>query len=129
MKTTVASLLFLSLFLASCSTDSDILNQDPSSFVDKKIESPFFGNKNAKVQMQIFTDFQCPACIQFQEIIGGQLFSEYVDKGKIGLEYRMFPLPIHKNAPEDALAALCAESQGRFKEFSNEMYGLEEQKK
>ena len=124
----IVGLVAASFLLASCS-NSDLLSRDPSSFLDKKIESPFFGNKDAKVQMQIFTDFQCPACIQFNEVIGSQLFSEYADTGKIGLEYRMFPLSIHKNAPEDALAALCSESQGKFKEFSKEMYGLEEQKK
>lgn len=129
MKITIASILFLSLFLASCSTNSDILNQDPSAFLDKKIESPFFGNKDAKVQMMIFTDFECPACIQFDKIIGEELFEKYVNTNKIGLTYSMFPLRIHKNAPEDALAALCSESQGKFKEFSKEMYGLEEQKK
>lgn len=80
-------------------------------FLDKKIESPFFGNKNAKVQMTVFTDFQCPACIRFEKIIGDQLFEEYAKAGKIGLEYRMYPLSIHKNAPDDALAALCAASE------------------
>ncbi len=79
--------------------------------------------------MTVFTDFQCPACIQFEKIIGGPLFEEYVNTKKIGLEYRMYPLSIHKNAPEDALASLCAESQWKYKEFAKEMYGLEDQKK
>jgi protein-disulfide isomerase len=128
MKIIIAVLVAATILLTSCSSP-DLLSRDPSVFLDKKIESPFFGNKSAKVQMMVFTDFQCPACIQFEEVIGGELFGQYVDTGKIGLEYRMFPLSIHKNAPEDALAALCSESQGKFKEFSKEMYGLEEQKK
>lgn len=109
-KIIIVGLVAASFLLASCS-NSDLLSRDPSSFLDKKIESPFFGNKSAKVQMTVFTDFQCPACIQFDEVIAGPLFEQYADTGKIGLEYRMYPLSIHKNAPEDALAALCAESQ------------------
>ena len=128
MTIKIISVLLLSLVLASCSADRNILTQDSGKIIDKKIESPFSGNKNSKVQMMIFTDFQCSACIRFDKIIWWELFEKYVLTNKIGLTYKMFPLSIHKNAPEDALAALCAESKWKYKEFAKEIYSLEEAK-
>lgn len=129
MKTVSVILLFLTLFLTACSSDSNILTKETSKFKDKKIESPFFGNKSSKVQMMIFTDFQCPACIRLEKTIWDDLFNKYIVTNKIGLTYKMYPLNIHKNAPEDALASLCAESQWKFKDFAKEMYSLEDTKK
>lgn len=96
--------------------------------VSKDIESPFFWSKTAKVQLEIFSDFQCPACITFHNLIGKKLESDYIKTGKIGYTFRNFPLPFHKNAPDDALAAMCAHAQGKFSEYSDKMYALEEQK-
>jgi len=124
----IITTLILTLLLISCSWNRDILNDNSNNFVDKKIESPFFGNKDSKVQMTIFTDFQCPACIQFEKSIWEQILEKYVDTNKIGLTYKMFPLSFHKNAPEDALGALCALSEWKYREFSKEMYSLEEEK-
>lgn len=127
IKLVIISLLF-TFILISCSWNRNILNDNSNSFVDKKIESPFLGNKDSKVQMTIFTDFQCPACIQFEKSIWEQIIEKYANTNKIGVTYKMFPLSFHKNAPEDALAALCATSEGKYQEFSKEMYSLEEEK-
>lgn len=127
IKLVIISLLF-TFILISCSWNRNILNDNSNSFVDKKIESPFLGNKDSKVQMTIFTDFQCPACIQFEKSIWEQIIEKYTNTNKIGVTYKMFPLSFHKNAPEDALAALCATSQWKYSEFSKEMYALEEEK-
>lgn len=127
MKTKLIITAFLLTFLlVSCGSNRDILGGSSEKFIDKKIDSPFFGNKDSKVQMTIFTDFQCPACIQFEKTIGTQILKKYVDTNQIGLTYKMFPLSFHKNAPEDALAALCAASEGKFQTFAKEIYALEE---
>lgn len=127
-KLIIISILF-TFILISCSENRNILDDNNNSFVDKKIESPFYGNKDSKVQMTIFTDFQCPACIQFEKNIWEQVIEKYAQTNKIGVTYKMFPLSFHKNAPEDALAALCATSQWKYSDFSKEMYALEEEKK
>lgn len=127
MKSLIFWLVMTSLLLTSCSGD-DLLSRDPTLFIEKKIESPFFGSKEAKTQVVMFTDFQCPACIRFEKTITKDLFEKYVATNKIGLTYIMFPLPIHKNAPEDALAALCASAQGKYKDYAQWLYALEEAK-
>jgi len=96
--------------------------------VSKDIESPFFGSKTSKVQLEIYSDFQCPGCIFFHEEIGKKLESDYIKTGKIGYTFKNFPLPFHKNAPDDAAAVMCAQAQGKFFEFSDKMYALEKEK-
>lgn len=96
--------------------------------VKKNIDSPFYWNKNSEVQLKIYTDFECPACIAFEENFWKDLFEKYAKQNKIWLTYKMFPLPMHKNAKDDAIATLCATKQSKYKEYSTQMYSLEKEK-
>ncbi|EKE28251.1 MAG: DsbA oxidoreductase [uncultured bacterium (gcode 4)] len=123
-------LLSLSFFLFSCSQERDILDPDTEkTFIQKNIDSPFFWNPESKVQLIEFGDFQCPACIFFEKEIWEKLYKEYALTNKIGLTYKNFPLSIHRNAPEDSLAAMCAHEQWKYKDFADKMYALEDEKK
>ncbi|EKD65832.1 MAG: hypothetical protein ACD_49C00082G0006 [uncultured bacterium (gcode 4)] len=97
--------------------------------VSKNIESPTFGDINAKAQVMIFSDFECPACINFEKIIWEKLLNEYALTNKIGLTYKNFPLTFHPNAFGDALAAMCAHAGWKYSEFAKAMYALEDTKK
>ena len=68
-------------------------------------DAPFRGNKNAKVVIQMFTDFQCPFCSR----VTGTLDSVMKTHGKrVKLVYRHKPLPFHKDAPLAHEAAIEA---------------------
>ena len=69
------------------------------------------GNKESKVTLIEYSDFQCPACA-FYYNVAGQLMREY--GAKIRLVYRHFPLPQHKNARIAAKVAEAAGSKGKF---------------
>ena len=70
------------------------------------------GDKNAKVILLEYSDFQCPACAMYAPILD-RLAEEFGDK--IALVYRHFPLKkIHKDA---ALASRAAEAAGRQNKF------------
>jgi len=97
--------------------------------VSKNIESPTFGDINAKTQVMIFSDFECPACINFEKIIWEKLLNDYALTNKIGLTYKNFPLSFHPNAFWDALASMCAHAGWKYKEFAKAMYSLEDTKK
>lgn len=58
--------------------------------------SPFKGSANAKVVMEIFSDFECPFCKRVEPTIT-QVEKTYGEKLKI--VWRHKPLPMHKNAP------------------------------
>lgn len=116
-------LLILPFFLVACTTETVVPQ------VSKSIESAVFGAPSSKVQLTIFSDYECPACIYFEKTLGEELYSNYIATNKITATYKNFPLPFHQNAERDALAGLCALSQGKYKEMSKELYALEDQKK
>jgi protein-disulfide isomerase len=54
-----------------------------------------FGSKNAPITMEVFSDFQCPACKTLFITTNRQLMDNYVSTGKVYLIHRDFPLPMH----------------------------------
>ena len=54
-----------------------------------------FGNKNAGVVMEIFSDFQCPACKQLFTQTTQRVMDNYVNTNKVYLVHRDFPLQMH----------------------------------
>ncbi|HTZ31297.1 MAG TPA: thioredoxin domain-containing protein [Methylomirabilota bacterium] len=54
-----------------------------------------FGSKNAPVVMEIFSDFQCPACKQLFTQTTQRVMDNYVNANKVYLVHRDFPLPMH----------------------------------
>lgn len=79
------------------------------------------GNKDAKVKIMEFTDFECPYCAKSFPTIEA-LLTKYGNN--INLEYRSFPLPaqMHPDAQKAAEAALCAGDQGKFWEMHDKMF-------
>ncbi len=100
------------------------LPQEPAVKADvKQGNLPILGNKNAKVTIVEFTDFQCPFCKRFFDETFVQLKSEYIDNGKAKLSIRHFPLTaIHPNAFKAGEAAECANEQGKFWEYHDELF-------
>ncbi|MDR3608418.1 MAG: DsbA family protein [Oligoflexia bacterium] len=78
------------------------VNVDPGN-------SPWFGGEHAPVTIVEFSDFQCPFCSRAAETVT-ELKKKYGNK--IKLHFRMFPLPMHKDARPSAEAALCVNDQG-----------------
>lgn len=73
------------------------LKQSSSTTVTNgMVATPTYGS--GKMQVEIFADFQCPACISYNETIQ-PIFEEYAGAGKLTIVFRQFPLSnIHKNA-------------------------------
>jgi len=93
------------LFLSACTatTNTTDTNKTPTPVTttptvkeNHTVATPTFGS--GKTQVEIFADFQCPACIVFSENVG-PIFEEYAASGKLTITYRQYPLTqIHKNA-------------------------------
>ncbi len=54
-----------------------------------------FGSKNAPVVMEVFSDFQCPACKQLFTQTTQRVVDNYVNSDKVYMVHRDFPLPMH----------------------------------
>ena len=57
-----------------------------------------FGSKSAPITMEVFSDFQCPACKTLFTATNRQLMDNYVSTGKVYLIHRDFPLPMHAHS-------------------------------
>lgn len=78
------------------------------------------GDKNAKITMIEYSDFQCPFCQRHLPTLD-QVLTDY--KGKVRLIYRHFPLTsIHPNAQKSAEASECAGDQDKFWEMHDKLF-------
>ncbi|MEY3470711.1 MAG: hypothetical protein RLZZ223_61 [Candidatus Parcubacteria bacterium] len=84
-------------------------------------EDTYLGNKNAKVTLVEYSDFQCPACKSYESIIK-QLLDSY-SPDDLRIVYRHFPLrSIHPNADLAAQAAEAAGEEGKFWEMKDLLF-------
>ena len=87
---------------------------EPSQVRASVDDDPVLGDKNAKVTIIEFSDYQCPFCERFYSETLPQIKKEYIDTGKVKLVYRDFPLDsIHPMATPAALAAECVREKGK----------------
>ncbi|MFZ2620801.1 MAG: DsbA family protein [Alphaproteobacteria bacterium] len=81
--------------------------------------TPVSGSANAPITIIEFSEFECPFCGRAQPTLQA-LREKY--KGKIRFAYKHMPLSFHKNAMPAAQAAQAAHMQGKFWEFSQDMW-------
>jgi protein-disulfide isomerase len=84
--------------------------------------APTKGKADAPVTMVEFADFQCPFCSRFASDTLQQLVKNYVDTGKIKFVYKEYSLPFHSNSQPAAMAAECANEQGKFWPMHDKLY-------
>jgi protein-disulfide isomerase len=81
------------------------------------------GRADAPVVLFEFADFQCPACAQFAQIGTPMIKERYVETGVVRYVHYDLPLvSIHPQAFLAARAGRCANDQGRFWEYHDELY-------
>ena len=83
--------------------------------------SPVIGDHSAPITILEWGDYQCTFCYRFHQSSLNVLLAEYVESGKAKLVFKDFPL----NGPDSVLAAeatYCANDQGKYWEYHNELY-------
>lgn len=87
--------------------------QQPTSAKVSLDDDPVLGNKNAKVTLIEFSDYECPFCKRHFSEVYPSLKKDYIDTGKVKMVFRDYPLPFHDPmATFEANAANCAKEQG-----------------
>ncbi|MFH0753333.1 MAG: thioredoxin domain-containing protein [Candidatus Omnitrophota bacterium] len=81
------------------------------------------GDLSAPVKIVEFADFQCPPCAQASEILD-RLFRE--PNKRYSLEFRYFPLAMHRHGFRAALVAQCALEQGKFWDMHDVLFRSQE---
>lgn len=125
-------IFFIIFNLISRYTQAPIVlsNVQPEQFVSHRVvdprlvqlssSTPTWGNPKAKVVIVEFGDFQCPFSRSEFSIIR-EVMEKYQDQ--IFFIWRQFPITnLHDRALETAEASICAEEQGRFWPFHDQVF-------
>ncbi|HZL56962.1 MAG TPA: thioredoxin domain-containing protein [Bryobacteraceae bacterium] len=78
----------------------------PANMNFKEIGSP-----SAPITLELYTDYQCPACRTFYLDVLPQVIAQYVATGKVRLIHRDFPLQMH---PYSRVATKYANAAGQL---------------
>jgi protein-disulfide isomerase len=90
------------------------------------VDGRAMGDSNAPVLIDVYSDFQCPACKTFAEQIEQQVVDTYVSTGQAYYIYRHFPF-IDDRAPRNesdqaANASMCAGDENRFWDYHDILF-------
>ena len=89
----------------------------------KLTDEPAKGNRDAKLVLIEFTDYQCPFCARHARETMPALDAEYIASGKLRYVVMDFPLEsIHPAAPKAAEAGHCAGEQGKYWEMHDRLF-------
>jgi protein-disulfide isomerase len=80
------------------------------------------GDADAPVTIIEWSDYECPFCVRFIEQTYGQIVEQYINKGKVNLIFRDYPLGFHANAQKAAEAAECAGEQGEYYAMHDKLF-------
>lgn len=96
---------------------------EPQNVVLSVKDDVFKGDKNAKLTLIEFSDYQCPFCARHSLETIPQLEREYIATGKVKYVFRNFPIEsIHPQAFKAHEAANCAGEQGKYWEMHDRLF-------
>ena len=84
------------------------------------------GPVTAAVRIDLFSDFQCPACKALHEQTIKRVKEEFAQTGKIRLVHHDFPLPQHKFARQAAILAAAADRLGKYDVVADALFHQQE---
>jgi len=84
-------------------------------------ETPLKGDPSAPITLIEFGDFQCPNCGRFARDTSPQIEASFVESGKVSMAFKHFTV-VGPDSISAAMASQCANDQGMFWEFHDELY-------
>jgi len=113
------------ILLGSLGASRPAVSQTAASLSDVDPHKAF-GSKNAPVVMEVFSDYQCPACKTLFTTTNRLLMDNYVSTGKVYLIHRDFPLPMHAYSRIAARYARAAAQIGKIEPVEQALYQNQE---
>jgi protein-disulfide isomerase len=89
------------------------------------VEANSMGEPNAPVSLDVWEDFQCPACKTWSDRTKPLLIASYIETGKVHFTFHFFPFIDDGRGTESdhaANAAMCAADQGRFWDYHDILF-------
>ena len=85
-----------------------------------------FGSKTAPVIIEVFSDFQCPACKTLFTTTNRLVMDNYVSTGKVYFIHRDYPLPMHAYSRIAARYGRAAAQIGKFEPVEQTLFQNQE---
>jgi protein-disulfide isomerase len=121
----LAMTLFSSLFVALAALVAAAAAQSPAGISDVDPHTAF-GSKTAPVIIEVFSDFQCPACKTLFTTTNRQVMDNYVITGKVYFIHRDYPLPMHAYSRIAARYGRAAAEIGKFEDVERALFQNQE---
>lgn len=87
-------------------------------------DNSVIGDRNAKVTLVEFSDYQCPFCGRHLRQTMPQIEKNYIRSGRIKYVFRDYPIEsIHPQAFKAAEAARCAGEHGQYWKMHDRLFG------
>lgn len=90
------------------------------------VDGRSIGDPGAPVRLDVWEDFQCPACKDFSEVVMPQVIAAYVETGQVYYTFRFYPFidnfSAGKESDQPANAVMCAGEQGRFWDYHDILF-------
>lgn len=97
----------------------------PTTYAANLVDGENLGPSTAPVVLEVYSDFQCPACKQFATLQLPRLVTEFVNPGTLRIEARDIDL-LGTGSPNESLelaaGAGCAAAQGRYWQFHDYVF-------
>jgi protein-disulfide isomerase len=120
----IAALLIVPSIQRAATPVGEIIPITPRALPQANATS--LGDPNAPVLIEVWSDFQCPACRAFAEQVEPLILENYVAPGKVFYVYRQFPFlddnSVIKESDQSANASLCAADQNRFWDYHDILF-------
>jgi protein-disulfide isomerase len=131
MVSAIGALLVASLVSASCLVSGSSLSAAPATpqtvaSVADVDPHEALGSKSAPIVMEVFSDFQCPACKSLYDATNRNLMDSYVNTGKVYLIHRDFPLPMHAHSKVAAQYSRAAAQIGKLEAVEEVLFQNQE---
>lgn len=94
----------------------------PVAVTDDSPPNKSLGSRTAPITMEVFSDYECPACREFYLATQPALMDNYVATGKVFLVHRDFPLAMHRFSREAARLVNAAAKIGKFEKAEAAIY-------
>jgi protein-disulfide isomerase len=123
---TVAALFSVSCLISGSSPFAAPATPQTSASVPDIDPHEAIGSKSAPIVMEVFSDFQCPACKSLYDATNRQLMDNYVNTGKVYLIHRDFPLPMHAHSKVAAQYSRAAAQIGKLEAVEDVLFQSQE---
>lgn len=115
---------FIKPSMDSIPSASDVII--PTTVARPSADGLTIGDPSAPARIDVFEDFQCPACKSFTEEVEHRILTELVTTGKAYYVFHNYAFLDRSSATKEshqaAIASLCANEQGRFWDYHDTLF-------